>query len=321
MASLAGALVALAGPTISVALDLQTVSAKVVTGGSLIGGLGLLCLAAWGAYLESQRDRVPSPVPTAAPTNPTFPSAQQHVGSASVAITNMTGGNVYLSPPTLLGSGSSAAPSQATQLAAAPLDAGAPGAAQPQPRRRGATVPVRRARLLRDPTTAALLTECMRVILSERRLTRPIELWGERNEYQDHVGNLGALQLLAQWEGGEFFQPSAEALAYVLPTSANQIVEWTEKTIACLVDADIAQPNRTWSVTELAARCGLESEQFAIALLYVRFLVTGCNPGEVDRTTGLPTIARLDRHVRTAPKEGLRAKIDRELKEAAEADA
>jgi len=151
----------------------------------------------------------------------------------------------------------------------------------------------------------------MRALVDEQRLLRPIELWGVRNENERRVADLTNASVFAQWHGAEFLQPQPEGLAYAANEDVDRIVRWTQTTLDCLVIADIERPNATWTTAELSSRCGLPELQLAIGLLYLRFLVPGCNPSDVD-DAGRPAGAGLIRAVRTPPRQTLSERVEQE---------
>jgi hypothetical protein len=173
----------------------------------------------------------------------------------------------------------------------------------------------RRSRLLENAENRALLEVSLRALVDEQRLLRPSDLWGVRNENEARVTALTNASIFAQWHGAEFLQPLPEAMAYAEDDDVDTIIGWTQMTLDCLVEADIARPNQKWTTAELSSRCGLRQPEFAIGLLYVRFLVVGCNPLDIG-DDGLPTGAGLIRSVRTAPAQTLRDRVENERRAA-----
>jgi hypothetical protein len=162
-----------------------------------------------------------------------------------------------------------------------------------------------------DPTNRGLLEVAMRALVDERRLVKPTDLWGTRNENELRAAELTNALIFAQWHGAEFLQPQPEALAYAADPDAETILKCADGTLDGVVAADIERPNETWSIAELSVRCSLPETHVAVGLLFLRFVVSGCKPVNIT-TAGLPTAVQLTRSVRTAPSLPLRERLERE---------
>lgn len=168
----------------------------------------------------------------------------------------------------------------------------------------------RRASLMSDPTNQRLLETAVDAIINERRLVRPSELWGQRNEHETRVSELCTASVLDLWLG-EFLQPHLEGLAYAKPEASDEIVSWATAALETLVTEDIKRPDAAWTTTELAARCDLTESQIGVALLFLRYVISGCHLLGI-RDDGRPTEVQLFRSIRTPPKQSLQSRIEQE---------